>query len=82
MLTELLEGIGWISQALHLTYPVQIEKKLAINLSELPKTLNPLVTALGNKDYGLIGDILIFEVQPLLTKWSEELRRGSGTTEK
>lgn len=72
-LSQLLEGIGWISQALHMTYPAQLEKKLSINLAELPETLDPLVSALGNKDYGLISDILTFEVQPLLNKWTREL---------
>jgi len=72
-LSQLLEGIGWISQALHMTYPAQLEKKLSIDLAELPGTLDPLVSALGNKDYGLIGDILTFEVQPLLNKWTNEL---------
>ena len=72
-LTQFLEGIGWMSQALHLTYPAQQEKKLSINLAELPATLDPLVNALGDRDYGLISDILTFEVGPLLSKWTKEL---------
>jgi hypothetical protein len=75
-LNQLLEGIGWMSQALHLTYPAQRERKLSINLSELPERLDPLVDALGDRDYGLISDILTFEIQPLLTRWTEELSQG------
>ena len=80
-LTQLLEGIGWMSQALHLTYPAQLEKELSINLSELPQRLDPLVQALGHRDYGLISDILTFEIQPLLTRWTEELSKGGSRAE-
>jgi hypothetical protein len=75
-LTQLLEGIGWMSQALHLTYTAQLEKRLSINLAELPQRLDPLVSALGDKDYGLISDILTFEIQPLLSRWAKELSKG------
>jgi len=72
-LSQFLQGVGWMSQALHLTYPAQQEKKLSIDLAELPRSLDPLVTALGDKDYGLISDILTFEIQPLLKRWTTEL---------
>jgi hypothetical protein len=77
-LSQLLEGIGWISQALHLTYPAQQEKNLSIDLAELPQKLDPLVTALGDKDYGLISDILTFEIGPLLSRWTKELGKSEG----
>jgi hypothetical protein len=77
-LTEFLEGIGWMSQALHLTYPAQVEKELSINLEELPQKLDPLVSALGNKDFGLISDILTFEIEPLLSRWTKELSKAGG----
>jgi hypothetical protein len=77
-LSELLEGIGWMSQALHLTYPAQLERQLSINLAELPQKLDPLVNALGNKDFGLISDILTFEIEPLLTRWTRELSKDRG----
>jgi len=75
-LSQLLEGIGWMSQALHLTYPAQVEKRLSIDLAELPQKLDPLVSALGDKDYGLISDILTFEIEPLLSRWTEELGKN------
>jgi len=80
-LTQFLEGIGWMSQALHLTYPAQVEKKLSINLADLPQKLDPLVSALGDKDYGLISDILTFEIQPLLTRWTKELGNGESKSD-
>jgi hypothetical protein len=81
-LTQFLEGVGWMSQALHLTYPAQQENQLSIDLAELPRSLDPLVTALGDKDYGLISDILTFEIQPLLQKWTAELGTvGESTTD-
>jgi hypothetical protein len=80
-LSEFLEGIGWMSQALHLTYPAQVEKQLNINLQELPQKLDPLVSALGDKDFGLISDILTFEIEPLLSKWTKELSKHGGETD-
>ena len=76
LLRGFLEGIGCISQAIHLTQPIHEATGLNIELSELPDVLGPLVEALENKDYGLAGDILTFEIAPVLDKWSLELRKG------
>jgi hypothetical protein len=76
MLRSFLDGIGCISQAIHLTQPVHQEKGLKIDLSELPDVLEPLVEALENQDYGLVGDILTYEVAPILEKWSSELEKS------
>ncbi|HLV01693.1 MAG TPA: hypothetical protein VKZ59_10525 [Acidobacteriota bacterium] len=76
LLQQFLEGVGWISQALHMTQEVQKECSVQIDLNELPSSLEPLVNALENKDYGLVGDILVYEVEPLLDRWSGELEKG------
>jgi hypothetical protein len=76
LLSGFLEGIGCISQAIHITQPIHEEKGLQIELSELPDVLGPLVEALENEDYGLVGDILSFEVSPVLDKWSIELEKA------
>ena len=76
LLKGLLEGIGCISQAIHLTQPIHKETGLNIELSELPDVLGPLVEALENEDYGLVGDILSYEVSPVLDKWSLELEKA------
>jgi len=76
LLKGFLEGIGCISQAIHLTQPIQEEKGLKIELSELPDVLGPLVDALENQDFGLVGDILTYEVAPVLDRWSVELEKA------
>ena len=76
LLRGLLEGIGCISQAIHLTQPIHGVKGLDIDLTELSDVLGPLVEALENEDYGLVGDILKYEVVPVLDKWSMELKKG------
>lgn len=75
LLHQFIEGVGWVSGALYLTKPLQSERSISIDLSQLPKVLDPLVTALQNKDYGLIGDILLYEFQPMLGRWSQELEQ-------
>lgn len=76
LLRQFLEGVGCISQALHMTHQLQKECDVQIDLKELPASLEPLVNALANKDYGLVGDILVYEVEPLLDRWSEALEKG------
>jgi hypothetical protein len=81
MLSQFLEGVCCISQAVQLTNPVHQEKNLAIDLAQLPPVLQPLVEALEQKDYRHIGDILTYEMRPLLSQWTEELGKASGECE-
>jgi hypothetical protein len=76
LLKQFIEGMQWISYALHLTQHLQQERGASIDLNHLPTVLDPLVNALENKDYGLVGDILNHEVRPLLETWSEELAKA------
>jgi hypothetical protein len=78
LLRFLLSGLGCISQAVHLTSPLQEERGIRISLEELPGILTPLVEALENKDYALVGDLVTCEIEPILSGWSlrlDELNR-------
>ncbi|MFB3901885.1 MAG: hypothetical protein ACE15E_00390 [Acidobacteriota bacterium] len=77
LLKRLLEGLGTVSEAIQLTHPVQAEKGLSLDLSALPLTLKPLVEALEHQDYGLAGDIVCYELRPLLDSWSAEFAKGT-----
>ncbi|GAA0724303.1 hypothetical protein GCM10008905_18000 [Clostridium malenominatum] len=57
------EGMEWLSQVLYLTKDVHREK---INIESINETLNEVVEALENSDYTLVGDLLNYEVYPLL----------------
>ena len=77
LLRPLLSGVGCLSQALQMTRPLQDERRMAIDLSGLPAILAPLVEALENKDFGLIGDILAYQLQETLETWTGQLSRAS-----
>jgi hypothetical protein len=77
LLQGFLEGIGCISQAIHLTRPIHEEKGLEFELTELQEILAPLVEALEDQDFSLVGDILAYEVEPVLGRWTAELRKGT-----
>jgi hypothetical protein len=70
---QFLDGLGWISEAFHLTHPLQIEKGIDIDLKKLPEVLRPLEEAWQNQDYGLVGDVLVYEIQPMIEGWNVEL---------
>ena len=75
LLKEFIEGVEWFSYAMHLTEPVRTEKNVTVDLEELPGSLNSLVAALQNQDYGLVADILNLELRPVLDSWSKELAK-------
>ena len=70
---EFLDGVGWISQALHMTQAVHQDYQLSIDLHDLQRVLNPLVEALENRDFGSIDEILSYDFLPLLDGWSAQL---------
>jgi hypothetical protein len=72
LLKQFIEGMQLISYGLHLTQELQRDKGIVIDLSRLPAALDPLVNALESGDYGLAGDILSYDIQPLLAAWSKE----------
>lgn len=76
LLQQFLEGIGWVTEALHMTSVMQEEKGIQIDMSEMSSTLAPVVESLENKDYGLIADLMVYEVQPLLNRWCDELAKA------
>ncbi len=75
MLANFLEGLGWVSEALAVSGPAQVDYGVEVDLDDLSKALEPALEALEHKDYGLIGDVLEYEVRPVLTGWSTELEK-------
>jgi hypothetical protein len=60
------EGLQWLMEVARLTKDVQSE-----NMSEadMENKLDMFIEAYKNEDYTLMGDILEFEILPLLEKW-------------
>ncbi len=74
----LLTGLGAIAQAVHLTAPLQGDHSSNLELAELQQVLNPVVSALENRDHVLLADVLDYEVTPLLERWTSELESIAG----
>jgi hypothetical protein len=72
-LRHILDGIGCIAQAIHVTTDVQRTRGVQIDLTHLPEVLEPLVEALENRDYTALGDLVHYEVEPVLSEWGERL---------
>ncbi|GAB4236385.1 MAG: hypothetical protein Kow00109_09900 [Acidobacteriota bacterium] len=70
----LLNGLGAIAQAVHLTTPLQERAGSSIDLQDLSEMLRPIVGALENRDYVLLADLIQYEVHPLLANWTAELQ--------
>jgi len=68
-MVDLADGLKWLTDALTLTGSIQ---RNPVNTAELDGSLNEAVSAVGNKDYVLLGDILNYEVKPLLESWREQ----------
>ncbi|NMM61285.1 hypothetical protein HBE96_00925 [Clostridium sp. P21] len=62
------EGLQWLIEVARLTKDVQYEE-----MSEelMSKKLDMFVDAYENKDYTLMGDVLEFEIKPLLESWEK-----------
>jgi hypothetical protein len=73
LLQFLIGGLGCISEAVHLTIPLQERRNVRISLEDLPGTLESLVAALESKDYDRVGDIVACEIRPVLEDWSHKL---------
>ncbi len=73
LLAEFLDGVNWVTQAVAVSSPVRREFGIDMDLDQLNETLQPTVDALENQDYGLIGDVLEYEIQPILESWARQL---------
>ncbi|OEF97713.1 hypothetical protein [Desulfuribacillus alkaliarsenatis] len=70
LMIDIVDGLKWLSEALTLTISIQ---KDPIDLSELHEHFNEMISAYENTDYVLLGDILEYEILPILEKWNEKL---------
>jgi len=72
-LRHVLNGVGCIAQAIHVTVPLQRSKGIEMDLTGLPDTLEPLVKALENRDFVLLGELITYEMEPILAGWHQKL---------
>lgn len=70
-MTLLMEGLAWISDAVHLTREFH-----QVAVLEIKKMIEELHEALENSDTVLIADLLEYEINPKITSWKHELSLG------
>ena len=64
----IIDGMKWLCEALEVTKDYH-----SINIVKINPALGEMNTALENLDYILLGDILEYELLPILEKWSIKL---------
>ncbi|MCX7748436.1 MAG: hypothetical protein N2645_16350 [Clostridia bacterium] len=75
---DLVDGIKWLGECFELTGPYQDAKGIKIDYSKLNEVTVQLVEALENKDYVLLGDLLEYEVVPVVQEWNDQIRQILG----
>lgn len=74
-LPDMTDGFEWILNVIELTRPTQEE--LGIEFAGVPQFMEgikEIVAAFENNDYVLLGDLLNYELKPVIEKWDEQLR--------
>lgn len=66
MLSQCIEGLQWVMEAITLTSELHNEE---IDVNDLNGKLNEIVEGFSNEDYVLIGDLLEYELSPILEQW-------------
>ncbi|HEX3032257.1 MAG TPA: hypothetical protein VHS59_08450 [Bacillota bacterium] len=78
VINSLVEGIGWLIQVIELTQPLWQEYEADFKgVPQIGQVVTEMIGALENRDYVLVGDLLCYELKPVLEGWSsglEELR--------
>lgn len=67
---DAIDGLQWIYDAVVLTQDIQVKK---IEVSSIGPFFVEMVDALESMDYILLGDLLEYEIIPILKQWQEEL---------
>ena len=71
LLSNIFDGLEWIVQAVSLTNKF---KPGDMKEQELMEIFPVLIKAYENNDYVLVGDILDYEIKPVLEKWAAQIQ--------
>jgi len=72
LMIDIIDGMKWLIDAVTLTASIQKEP---IDITELHEHFNEMISAFENTDYVLLGDILEYEILPILENWNEKLAK-------
>lgn len=71
LMAYLSDGLEWLMQVIILTKDAQKEE---IDIEQLNEKLRKVVEALNNEDFTLVGDMLQYEVLPVLEDISDKIQ--------
>jgi hypothetical protein len=67
-LVQIIDGMEWITEALVATKKLDEERRAVLN-----NNLNEIVNALENGDFILVGDLLQYELLPIIEEIEKDL---------
>ena len=71
--TLVIDGIDYISKVVVLTKDVQKDE---ISLDDLNEQLEAIIEAFENEDYILVGDLINYELLPIIENIQEEMKKS------
>jgi hypothetical protein len=70
---DMVDGLQWLVEIIELTGPTQNEVGVSIDIpSNFTNVINDMVEAFENSDYVLVGDLLNYEVRPIIEQWNRQ----------
>ena len=73
LVASMTDGFKWLTEVITLYEEVLIEK---IDVSKLNETIGEMIESIENRDNGLLGDLLEYEMIELLEEWQEIIGRS------
>ena len=70
LLTQIIDGLQWCIEAIHLTRECQKEP---IALNNITPLLSDMIEGLENNDIVLLKDLLEYEIKVTLEEWHEKI---------
>lgn len=67
---DIIDGLQWLITAIGATSDIQKER---VQLNEINEHLSEIISAFENTDYVLLGDLLEYEISPVIKNWKNIL---------
>lgn len=69
----IIDGIEWLNDVMKLTVGIHNQE---VNYDEIREKLVEIIEAFNNEDYILVGDLLEYEILPVLGQWKSIIRNS------
>lgn len=69
----IIDGVEWMNDAMKLTVGIHNQE---INYDEIREKLVEIIEAFNNEDHILVGDLLEYEILPVLGQWKSIIRNS------